>query len=141
MINIELYQKGDWDKIETPVEPFVPEFGDGEFDKLAEHGIAVTATDEDGVFACGGVTLLNDESGTVWVKIRNTPAISPISMARCVREVFDIMVNSVGGCDISTYVLDGFTKGEKLARFIGMEKNCKSVEFNNHKYNRFTMVV
>ncbi len=136
---IELYKKGDWEKITDAVEPFMPV--SGEFDKIAARGIAVTATDDNKAMACGGVTFMNEKEGTVWVKISRECAKQPAMWARTIKETFAIMIESVGNVEIYTYILNGFCKGEKLAKLIKMKKTNQSVEHNGNIYNKYLVVV
>lgn len=140
-MTIREYKTGDWSDVVDPVEPFVPIVGDGEFDTIASHGIAVTATDGDEVMAVGGVTLVSDTEGMVWVKVSQQCAKRPIAWARVIKEVFGLMVSSVGGVEVYTYVLKGFCKGEKLAKLIKMHKTDQSVEHNGNIYTKYLVVV
>lgn len=140
-MTIREYKTGDWSGVEDAVEPFVPIVNDGEFDVIASHGIAVTATDGDKVMAVGGVTLQNDKEGMVWVKISQQCAKRPVMWARVIEEVFGLMVSSVNEVEVYTYILNGFCKGEKLAKLIKMHKTDQSVEHNGNIYNKYMVVV
>lgn len=139
MIEIKLYKKGDWYKIEDSVEPFMPVYTD--FDYIAAKGIAVTATDNDKVMAVGGVTFINDKEGTVWVKVSKACAKRPIMWARFIKNTFKIMTESVGDIEIYTYILDNFCKGEKLARIIKMKRCDITREHNGNIYNKYKVVL
>lgn len=140
MIKVRIYEKGDWNKVKGSVEPFMPIYTSSEFDVIASRGVAVTATEEGEAIACGGVTFMG-ASGFVWLKMNNSKVRKPIETALLMRDIFKLMVESVGDVEVSTYILDGFRKGERLARFIGMEKNCEFVTFRNRIYNKYTVVV
>ncbi len=139
MIEVRLYKKGDWYKIDDAIEPFMPIETD--FDLVAERGVAVTATNGDKAMACGGVTFVNNEQGTVWVKVSEGCAKRPFLWARAIKDTFRLMTESVGHIEIYTYVLKGFCKGEKLARLIRMTRTDESIEYNGNIYNKFMVVV
>ena len=141
MIDVRLYKKGDWEKVKDPIEPFTPICGKGEFDEVAKRGVAVTATDDNNIMACGGVTFMNDKEGTVWVKVSKDCAKRPFLWARAIKDTFRIMTESVGDIKIYTYILKDFCQGEKLARLIKMKKVGESVEHNGNIYNKFMVVV
>ena len=140
-MKVSLYKKGDWAKVKETVEPFMPLTDDGFFDDIALLGIAVTVTEDDKSICCGGVTFLSKDDGYVWIKINKNCITNIIATARVIRETFELMLDSMSGIKVSTYILDGFRKGERLARFVGMKKNCKSICFRNHKYNKFMVVI
>ena len=139
MIEIRLYEKGDWNKIDDAIEPFMPTHAD--FDSVAKRGVAVTAMDGDKAMACGGVELTNDKEGTVWVKVSKACAKRPVLWARTIKDTFRLMTESVGHIEIYTYVLKDFCKGEKLAKLIKMKRTDNSIEHNGNIYNKFTVVV
>ncbi len=112
-----------------------------DFDSIAERGIAVTAVDDDKAMACGGVTFLNDKEGIVWVKVSRDCTNRPVMWARTIKETFGLMIDSVKDMRISTWVLDGFCRGEKLARFIKMKRSDETVRYNNNIYNKYTVVL
>lgn len=142
MITVRLYENGDWAKIEDAAEPFMPIASNEEFDAIAARGIAATAIrNETETVACGGVTLMSDGEGFVWLKMIGGKVKDPIETARLLKDIFEIMVETMEKVNISTYILDGFRKGERLARFIGMKKNCDFVFFRNHTYNKYTVQV
>jgi hypothetical protein len=136
MITLRLYETGDWLKIRNPVEPFT---SFGEFDEIM-RGIAVTATENDTVMACGGIVFCNDYEGNVWVKMSAECAKRPFMWTRTVKETFDIMVKSIGDLKISTYILDNFCKGERLAKLINLKRSGETEEYNGNTYNKYLMV-
>jgi len=141
MITVQLYKKGDWAKIKDSTEPFMPIREKSEFDEIAARGIAVTATENDKAMACGGVAFLNEHEGTVWVKMSKDCAKRPVMWARAIKETFGLMVESAGNVKITTYILENFCKGEKLARLIGLKKTDETAEHNGNTYNKYTVVI
>ncbi len=139
MISVRLYEKGDWYKVQDAIEPFMPIETD--FDLVAERGVAVTATDNDKAMACGGVTFVNDEQGTVWVKVSQACAKRPFLWARAIKDTFRLMTESVGHIEIYTYILKDFCQGEKLARLIKMKRTDDTIEHDGNIYNKFTVTV
>lgn len=137
MVTIREYKTNDWEKIQDSVEPFTPAYGDGDFDAIASRGIAVTALDGDNVMAVGGVTYIDEKEGMVWVKVSQQCAKRPVLWARTIKEVFGLMIDSVTGVEIYTYILKGFCKGEKLAKLIDMVNTDQSVEHNGKIYDRY----
>ena len=61
--------------------------------------------------------------------------------ARTTKETFAIMVNSAGGAEICTYILEGFRRGERVAKLIKMVKTDQSVEYKDNTYNKYVVVV
>ena len=127
MITLKEYEPKDWLAITDAVEPFSPLMPTEEFLKMTENGLAITAIENDKVMACGGITYVGDE-GVVWVKI--SKKCKGYSWARSIRETFRLMMDSIGDLKISTYIVSGFCKGDKLARLIGLHKTD---EFETYK--------
>ena len=138
MIIFKLYKNGDALKITDPVEPFASL---GQFDDIAKRGIAVTAMEDEKIMACGGISFVNKDEGMAWVKISENCAIKPFMWARTIKEAFSLMVESVGNVKISTYILDKFCKGEKLAKLINLKRTDEQEEYNGDIYNKYSMVI
>ena len=113
----------------------------GQFDDIAKKGIAVTAIDSGRTMACGGVAFTSESEGIVWCKMSKDCAKRPFMWARIIKETFDIMVKSVGKVGISTYILDNFCKGEKIARLINLKRSGETEEYNGNTYNKYSMVI
>ncbi len=141
MITLKKYETEDWSKINDAVEPFMPLLKSSEFNKAARRGIAVTAIEDGNVMACGGITYVNNKEGIVWVKVSRKCLKQSFRWARTIRETFDIMMASVGDLQISTYIIDNFCKGEKLARLIGLEKIDETEQYNGNTYNKYSTVI
>ena len=137
MITIRKYSPEDWLKIDDAAEPF---FQIEQLDEFTKRGLALTALDDSVVMACGGVVCVNDDEGIVWVKVSSKCRQQAYRWARTIREVFCIIMKSLGHMTIITYVLDKFRKGEKLARSIGMSKSGEVYEFNGNIYNKYMVI-
>ena len=138
MILFREFEHDDWLNIEDAVEPFMP--SDSDFLANVNRGISVTAIEDGAVMACGGIVIDSDTEGTVWCKVSKKCADNPFMWARTIREAFDLMKDSVGDLRISTYILDGFCKGDGLARLIGLKKSEETEENNGNVYYRYTEV-
>lgn len=141
MITLREYKPNDWKEITDAVEPFMFLEPFGNFDKIVEKGLAVTAVEDDIIMACGGVSYTDNDEGIVWAKVSKKCFNHSYRWARTIRETFQLMTKSLGNMRIITYILKGFCKGEKLARLIGMTKTDKTYEFNDNIYNRYTAVI
>lgn len=135
MIILKEYKTEDWSKIDDAVEPFM--FHNDEFDQMAKRGVAVTAVENGNVMVCGGVALVNEDKGIVWVKVSRKCLSQPIKYARGIKEVFKYMTDSLGSMTIVTYILENFCKGERVAKLIGMKKVDKTYKFRGQVYNKF----
>ena len=133
MIVFKLYKDGDALKITDPVEPFAFLGQD-----ISKKGIAVTAIENDRIMACGGVSFVSDKEGMVWAKISKDCTVKPFMWARTIKEAFSLMVESVGNVKISTYILDKFCKGEKLARLINLTRTDEQEKYNGNIYNKYS---
>ncbi len=136
MIELRLYKDSDWSAIKDAVEPFSPLLPNGSF---SERSLAVTGIENDKIMACGGITFLNDTEGLIWVKISEKCKHSAYRWARTIRETFTAMTDSIGDITISTYVIEGFCKGDKLARMIGLKNTGKFQEYKGNKYYKYTV--
>ncbi len=137
MITFREYKVEDWSKINDAIEPFMPATL---INEVNERGIAITAIEDGCMMACGGIVYTNSTEGIVWVKVSQKCLRKPLRWARTIRETFRLMKESVGDLQISTYILDNFCKGEKLARLIGLKRTDKTEEYNGNIYNKYTAV-
>jgi len=140
MLTFREYKTADWIKIKDAVEPFMLCESTEEFNRIARRGIAVTAVEDDEIMACGGVAYMNENEGLAWVKVSKKCLKHPYRWARTIRETFRLMTKAIGSMTVTTYILKEFCKGEKLARFIGMEKTDDTCEFKNKTYNKYMVV-
>lgn len=127
---LRLYESQDWDKINA-FEPFMVPVNSKDYC----NGLAVTAIDNERVIGCGGIVFIK-EIGMVWVRLDKDLG-SHIRMARTILRMFNTMCDLVGDMKVIAYVLDCFERGERLASFVGLKKNCKKIEFNGNIYNRW----
>lgn len=138
-MKLRKYKDEDWLKITDAVEPFSPLLPSDSFLHISQRSVAVTGTEDGEVMACGGITFLNNTEGLVWVKVSEKCKQSAYKWARTIRETFFIMMDSVD-LNISTYVLKGFCKGDKLARMIGLKKTGETEENNGNLYYKYTVI-
>jgi len=141
MIILREYKADDWAKIDDAVEPFMPLMPVREFLEMAKRGLAITGVEDGNVMACGGVTYMNDKEGIVWVKVSKKCLKQSFRWARTIRETFNLMIESAGELKITTYVLDNFCRGEKLARLIGLKRTDETEEYNGNTYHKYTVVI
>lgn len=139
MITLREYEIEDWSKIDDAIEPFIPPVPIEDFLKMTKRGVAITGVEDGEIMACGGIAYTNDKDGTVWLKVSRKCA--GYGWARTIRETFGLMKESVGDLRISTYILENFCKGEKLARLIGMKRTDETEEYNGNTYNKYTVVI
>ena len=137
MILFKEFEIEDWWQIDDPIEPFAIE---KPLDILSK-GICMTATEDGKVMACGGIVLTTDIDGLVWCKVSKKCLTKSLRWARTMKEAFNLMMNSVGDFNISTYILDGFCKGDKLARLIGLKKTNETESNNGNTYYKYTAVI
>lgn len=140
MITLKEYEAEDWIKIDDAVEPFMFHEPLDEFNKIAKRGIAVTAIENSNIMVCGGIAYVSNDEGIVWLKVSRKCLNQPIRYARGIKEVFKIMIDSLGSMTITTYILEKFCKGEEMAKLIGMKKIGETYEFNNKMYNKYMVV-
>jgi len=48
-------------------------------------------------------------------------------------------MDTVGDLKISTYVIDNFCKGERLAKLIGLKRTDEFGEYNGNKYYKYAV--
>jgi hypothetical protein len=132
-MEVREYRQEDYFAIQDAVEPFCTTEGDA---SLLGNGIAVTAIDGDAM-ACGGIAY-TEEGGIVWVKVSMKCKDKAYAWARTIKEIFNLMIESVD-VPVSTYVLKGFCRGDRLARSIGMKKTNEIREVNGNVYYKYTV--
>jgi len=140
MIALRKYKIEDWSEIRDAAEPFMPPMPAKDFFEMSKRGIAVTATENGHTMACGGIIYADDE-GIVWLKMSEKCFEHSYRWARTVKETFGLMKEAVGDLRISTYILDNFCKGEKMARWIGLKRTDETGEYNGNAYHKYTAVV
>lgn len=137
-MTIREYREGDWEKITDAVEPFVPPTATSSFLQGIHRGISVSGEEGGEVVACGGI-IYNNTEGTVWLKIDKR--CRGLGWVRTIREVFALMKKSVGDLNITTHVLKGFCRGDKMAKMIGLKATDDSVSYNGNKYTKYVTVI
>ncbi len=139
-MELRKYKDEDWAMIKDAVEPFSPLLPSDAFLHIADRSVAVTGTEGDMVMACGGITFLNNSEGLVWVKVSKQCRKSAYKWARTIRETFRVMMESIEDLEVSTYVVNGFCKGDKLARMIGLKKTGRTEMYKGNLYYKYTAV-
>ncbi len=136
MILFKPFEIDDWWKINDAVEPF-------SIDQPLEvltRGISMTAVEDGEVMACGGIVLEGETEGIIWCKVSKKCSGKSFSWARTMKEAFALMMDTVGDLKIKTYILEGFCKGDKLARLIGLKKSDEAEIHNGNTYYKYTAV-
>ncbi len=141
MITLKEYEADDWIKIDDAVEPFMFHEPLEEFNQIVQRGLAVTAIEDGNVMACGGIAYVSEDEGIIWVKVSKKCLKQSYRWARSIRETFKLMMDSLGSMKITTYILDEFCKGERMARMIGMKKVGDTYEFKGKMYNKYAVVI
>jgi len=137
MILFKEFEVGDWWKIDDAVEPFSI---DQPVDELTK-GISMTAVEDGVVMACGGIVFENETDGTIWCRVSRKCTDKSFSWARTMREAVNLMMDTLGDLKIHTYILDGFCKGDKLARLIGLKKTNETEKYKGMMYYKYTAVI
>ena len=137
MILFEEFKTEDWFKIKDAVEPFAPDVPV----ELLLRGISTTAVEDGEIMACGGIVLESETKGTIWCKVSKKCLENSFSWARTMKEAFGLMMDTLGDVEISTYILKGFCRGDKLARLIGLKKTDETETLNGNTYYKYTAVI
>jgi hypothetical protein len=114
------YRDGDYEAIQDCVEPGVIE---GDFSDIKDRGVYLTVTIDDRPVACGGITLISDDEGEIWLKLSKEAMSRSIIMLRIFRAGLKIIRDSFGDIEIKARVLDGFEKGMKMAEHFGFNED------------------
>ncbi len=139
MITVREYKIEDFAEIDYAVEPFTPPIPIEDFLEMTKRGLAVTSIENNNIMGCGGIAYINKKQGIVWLKISRK--WTGFGAARTIVETFRLMKEAMGDLEISTYILENFCKGEKLARLIGLKKTGEMEEYNGNIYDKYTMAV
>ena len=134
MILFKEFKTEDWVKITDAVEPFASV----ESVEILLKGISTTAVEDGEVMACGGIVLESETEGTIWCKVSKKCLGNSFSWARTMKEAFALMMDTLGDVKISTYILKGFCRGDKLARLIGLKKTNETKIHNGNTYYKYT---
>ena len=140
MIELRKYKNSDWQEIKDAVEPFSPLLPSDSFLHIAERSVAITGVEDGEIMACGGITFLSNTEGLVWVKVSKQCRKQAYKWARTIRETFSVMMESIDLLNVSTYVVNGFCKGDRLARMIGLKKTDKTEKYKGNIYYKYTAV-
>ena len=136
-MEITPFEISDWYEIKDSVEPLsdkvVEDFGPDWF-KFAMNGVAVTVREKGSVIACGGIGLYDDGMGGVWIKVSQNAAQKPVMLIKGIGDSLKIIIDSLGAIDIVAHVREGFTRGERMARFFGFKKTDEFVDVDGKLY-------
>lgn len=142
MIILKEYETEDWVKIDDAIEPFSPLMPTKSFLEMTKkNSLAITGIEDGNVMACGGISYIGEGEGIIWVKMSKKCLKQAFRWARSIKETFEIMKESLGSMTITTYILEEFCKGEKMARMIGMKKIGIPCKFNDKMYNKYAVVI
>ena len=86
------------------------------------------------------ITFTSNNTGLVWVKVSTKCKRAAYTWARTIRETFIIMMESIENMKVSTYVVQNFCKGDRLARMIGLKKTGETEEYQGNTYYKYTAV-
>ena len=142
MILFKEFKIEDWLAIEDAVEPFAPDQSSfHDFCNAIKSGISTTAVENGEIMACGGIILESETKGTIWCRVSKKCSQKSFGWARTMKEAFGLMMDTLGDMEISTYILKGFCKGDKLARLIGLKKTDETEIHNGNTYYKYTAVI
>ncbi len=142
MILFREFKTEDWWKIEDVVEPFALNkllFQD--FCNTIKNGVSATITEDEEVMVCGGIVLESETEGAIWCRVSKKCSVKSFRWVRTMKEALSLMMDSLGVLKISTYILDGFCKGDKLARLIGLKKSNEIETYNGNTYYKYITVI
>jgi hypothetical protein len=139
MIEVRLYQHGDWEAIIDAVEPFSPPFPTEEFNQMIVHSLAATGLEGGRIMACGGITLTSDNNGLVWLKMSKQCGRNAYRWGRTIKETIICMKEALGITNIYTYIVDNFCKGDKLARMVGLRRTDEHEKYKGNKYYKYVV--
>ena len=135
-MEVTKFEREDWFEITDPVEVMsddvVENMGD-KFFEYVDNGVAVTVREEGQVTTCGGIAMFDDKCGGIWIKVSKKATERPFRLIEAIKDSFDVLRNTLGDVTIIAHVRDGFTKGEKMARFFGFQKTEEFEEYNGDK--------
>lgn len=142
MITLKEYEVEDWVSIDDAVEPFSPMMPpDGFLEMTRKNGVAVTAIEDEKTMACGGVVYVGKGESVVWVKVSKKCLEQPFKWARTILETFRIIKETLHPMTVTSYIMEEFCKGERVARMIGMKKTGVPYDLNGKKYNKYAVVI
>ncbi len=132
------FVKEDWFNIKECVRMYSKEIDDNFF-KIIQNGINTSIVEDDKVLACGGVVYVKKDIAEAWIKV--SAEAKGIKLLRIIRDGFKILIESMKGIIIQSYVLSGFKQGEKLAEFLGFYKTVDSIDINGERYDRYVQTI
>ncbi len=136
MIILRPYRVSDWSQIKDAIEPFSTT---KKFLQTTKNGVAVTATEDGYVMACGGIIYHDNDNGIAWAKVSRGCLKHPVKWGMAIRKTFKMMTDTVGDLVISTYVLKDFCHGDRVARLIGLRRTDETEVQNGNIYIKYTV--
>jgi len=109
------FKTSDWYAINDPVEGVGTPGIDGV--KCAERGLSVTLEDRGRPVMCGGVIVYDDDNGEAW--LRASRSCSPREIVEAALSGLKILLGCFDTMQIWCRVRTGFTKGERLIKWLG----------------------
>lgn len=104
---------------------------------MTKLGLSITGIEDDRVMACGGISYVTSDVGAIWLRISKKCKTNPLVWLRTIMEAFQLMMESCGGISLYTYVVDGFERGDRMAKSIGMTRTGETEELNGNTYYKY----
>jgi len=128
LIELRICEDGDWESIADPVEMGLPE------QNVFQDSVGLTAIVDGEIRVVGGIWLVDEDTGYLWMKISKQISKHPKQLMRVLREGLAILDDSFGVPHILTYVDENFVQGDRLCRLMGLERTEESKEHENKRY-------
>ena len=139
-IRLREFKQGDIEAIEDLVEPFATE----EILKVTE-GLSMTMTSDGKPVACGGVAARDEDSAEVWIVASKSLLAGSLAvrfrLLHALMEVFNMVIKTLDYPLLYAAILDGFDRGERLAKLFKFEKMDQTLERDGHTYHYYKRMV
>lgn len=122
-ISIRMYEDGDYESITDCVEPMSHL---GSFDAIRDRGVYFTATGDGKPIGCGGIVLIDDDEGEIWLRLSKTICKYPVILVRILKSAKEILDKTFGFKRLVAKVQDDFEPGKRVVRFFGFDKTDKT---------------
>ena len=137
MIEIRMYEDGDYEAIDDCVEPFA---GHCDTSEMNEIGVHFTVTEDGKPIGTGGVVYITDDEGEVWLRLSKEFIAKPITMMRIVREGFGLVKECCGLRVVTAKVQEKFSEGKRLVERFGFRSDGKLISVFGFKYRIYKWV-
>ena len=128
-MRVREYRDEDWAKIEDPIESCSIS---GDLPTIAGENIAYTAEHGGRPIVCGGI-IVDGDKGYFWVRLSRESVLMPLKLVKMLKTVMDILSDSLDNPQLYAHVLEGFTQGERFARFFGFKKTDDYIDVSGHR--------